>query len=175
MSDELTPFFHATYVGRLEGISLHGLVLGAPRSIGGAAYDAHAASGVFVTSHAGVPYWYEKAQAFANDQSDDVVADGLVPVMLRVWLDEDDLAEDEVANFESVHAYAFISEDAIDSDDIEVWDGEAWIEIDYWEDVDPERGVDWEEDEDVEEGGYWLFTTSPPLLPEADDLDDEVA
>ena len=119
---------------------------------------------------AGVPYWYEKAQAFANDRSDDVVAAGLVPVVLRIYFEEDDeLEEDEVANSESVHADAWISPVPIEADDIEVWDGDEWIAIEYWEDIDPEQGAEWEEDD----GGYWLLPTSPLLLPVGDELEVE--
>ncbi len=169
----MDPYFHATYTGRLEGIARHGLVVGAPRSIGAASYDAHAGQGVFVSGPAGVPYWYEKAQAFANDRSDDIVDDGLVPVVLRIYFDADELEDDEVANDESVHADAFISPAAVAAAELEVWDGEEWIAIEYWEDIDPELGAEWEDDDDDDDGGYWTLPTSPALLPQPSELETE--
>lgn len=165
------PFFHTTYTARLKSIAERGLVIGAARSIGTTSYDAHAQQGVFLSGPDGVAYWYEKAQAFANDRSDDVVADGLVPVVLRFYVEEDDeMFEDDVANSESVHADAWISPEPIDRDELEVWDGAEWISIEHWEYVDPEQGAEWEEvDEEV---GYWTLPLDPPLLPSGAKLEE---
>jgi hypothetical protein len=165
-------FFHTTYVLRLPGIARQGLRVGAARSLGAASYDRHASRGVFLSGYDGVSYWYQIAQAFAEHHSDDVLGDGLVPVVLRVSVDADDIEEDDVANLESVHADAFISRDPIDPGDIEIWDGASWIDIEDHDDIDPELGVEWEEDEDVDDGGYWLFPSDPPLLPNDDQLDE---
>jgi hypothetical protein len=174
------PYFHTTYVNRLESIAARGLVVGAARSIGAPSYDVHAASGVFLSDADGVDHWFERAQAFADDRSDSLLDDGFVPVVLRVWVDEPDkLVPDEVANQETIHADDnWISKAPIGPDAIEVWDGDsAWLRVEYWRDVDPELGVEWEDDADVDEGGYWLALTDSALLPsdeerQQDDDDD---
>jgi hypothetical protein len=165
------PFFHVTYSGRLQSIARRGLVIGAARSIGAAAYDQHAQRGVFVSGPDGVPYWYEKAQAFSHDGSDDAVTDGMIPVVLRIYFDEGaELVDDDIANAESVHADAWISPEPIEAGEIEFWDGEEWIAIDYWEDLDPELGAEWEDDDDSDDGGFWGLPDAPPLLPDSAQL-----
>lgn len=145
------PYFHTTYVNRLDSIAARGLVVGAARSIGAAGYDAHAARGVFLSDADGVDHWFERAQAFGDDRSDNLLDDGLVPVVLRVWVDDpDELVPDEVANQETIHADDnWISLAPIAPDAIDVWDGDAWLSVED-ADVDPELGLEWEDDDDVD-------------------------
>lgn len=139
--------YHVTYFNRLENISKNGLVPGAVRSIGSRAYDAHAAKGVFLTNMDGVDYWYNKAEAFAEHNSDNVYEDGLVPVVLRIDYDGlvSELETDEPGSEDS-RQDAYIHRGTIGPEYLEVWTGQGWIPVeDYWGEVDIELALDKEE------------------------------
>ena len=167
----MLELFHVTYFGRLGAIASRGLVAGASRSIGARSLDFHAKRGVFLSDGDGVDFWFERAQEFAEHNSDDVLADGLVAVVLRVTLEDGaSLVPDEVANQEGSSRFFdnWISTEAVDPDDIEVWSGSDWLDVEDWSDLDPELGVEWEDDEDSDGGGYWLTILDSPLLPPDD-------
>lgn len=162
---------HVTHFNRLENISKNGLTPGAARSIGGSAYDTHAAKGIFLTDFGGVDFWYNKAEAFAEHNSDNVYEDGLVPVVLRIDYDglQTDLETDEPGSTDS-RQDAFIHRGPIGPEHIEVWTGSDWIPVeDYWGEVDIELTLDKEELEgdDGEPEEYYLFKYSNqnPLIP----------
>lgn len=163
--------YHVTYFNRLENISKRGLVPNSARSIGGGAYDTHAAKGIFLSEKDGVDFWYNRAEAFAEHNSDNVYEDGFVPVVLRIDYDGlvADLQSDEIGSKDS-YREAYIHNGPIDPGYIEVWTGNDWIPVeDYWGEVDIELALDKEEveGEDGMPEEYYLFkySTQNPLIP----------
>jgi len=163
------PLYHVTYFNRLGGISEAGLRPGMARSIGAGGYDAHSKKGVFLTEDDGVSFWFNRAEQFAEHNSDNPLEDGLVPVVLKIdpaaFL-EDDLFDDELGSKDAV-AGAYIIPDGIDADYIDVWDGTNWIPVDEWDSIDIEQSFDKEEieDEDGDDDAYFMFKYDNPLLP----------
>lgn len=164
------PLYHVTYAGRLDSISQNGLQPGSQRSIGASSYDAHAAKGVFLTEEGGVYFWANRAEDFANSNSDEPYEDGLTPVVLRVspsGFTEDGLMDDELGSDDS-RSGAYIWPGDIGPEHLEVFDGSNWIDVSDWETIDFLQAFDEEEIED-EDGGpetYLLFKHTNPLVPQ---------
>ena len=163
------PLYHVTYFNRLDGISGAGLRPGMARSIGAGGYDAHAKKGVFLTEDDGVNFWFNRAEQFADHNSDNPLEDGLVPVVLRIdpaaFL-EDDLLDDELGSKDSLSG-AYIHPVGIEPDYIDVWDGSNWIPVDNYDSIDIEQSFDREsiEDEDGGDDEYFMFKYDNPLKP----------
>jgi hypothetical protein len=174
MLEELLPFlfeeveaewlYHVTYFNRLEGISDNGLQPGSARSIGAPSYDVHAAKGIFLTEQEGVRFWYNKAESFAEHNSDNPYEEGLAPIVLRVDYEglKTDLQTDELGSEDS-RADAYIHAGGIDPEYIEAWDGSSWIPIeDYW-DIDTEQAFEIEEDSEDTGEVFYFFKDNNPL------------
>lgn len=161
--------YHVTYDGRLPGIAQEGLRAGRGRSIGGASYDAHVSGAVFLTEADGVPFWFHKAEEWANHASDDPLGDELTPVVLRVDYESiiDACEEDEHGTRDAMYD-AWRCTTVVEPGEIEVWDGDAWVEVD--EGVDPEGSYDqWTED-DGERYVTLRRDDENPLFPFKDDM-----
>jgi len=162
--------YHVTTYARLANIAQEGLQPGRARSIGASALDAHARRGIFFTEPKGVIFWFGRAEIWADDGSDDPFEDLLVPVVLRIFDDEDILGEldsDDIGTRDAGGEPAWIGTQPIAPEDIEIWDGSEWIPIADWENVDPEQSFDTDSDED-DEGGpieFHVFKSDNPLLP----------
>lgn len=161
--------YHVTTYRRLREIAERGLERGRARAIGASAYDDHARRGIFLTSAEGVFFWHSRAEDHAEHGSDDLLEDGVVPVVLRI--DErgipDDRLEGDPIGTHDARADAWIAEGPIDPEYIEVFDGDDWIPIHEWRRIDPHLGVVEEEDPDGEEGEVlYFFPDRSPLLPE---------
>lgn len=160
--------YHVTYSGRLPSIASRGLRPGQARAIGAPSYDSHAAKGVFLTTPNGVFYWHSRSEAFAEHQSDDFVADELIPVVLRVEVYDSDNAEVDELGSRDALAEAYIVKHAIAPGRLEVFDGSDWIDVADYDSIDFEQAVDTQ----VEKGeyddpvAYHYFKTRSPLLPE---------
>jgi hypothetical protein len=167
--ESLDPLYHVTYYNRLGSISNAGLKPRMARSIGAPGYDSHAQKGVFLTEKEGIKFWYSRAEDFANYNSDTPLEDGLVPVVLKIdpdGFDEEKILEDELGTKDSFND-AYIINDTISPDYIEVWDGTTWLSIQDWQDIDTTQAFDKEEieGEDGEPEEYYLFKYNNPLEP----------
>lgn len=165
----LEPYFHVTYSGRLEAIDREGLRPGSGRGIGARSLDFYRVQGVFVSDAEGVPFWFQRAQEFAEHAADDPLEEGLVPVVLRVWVDpvKDTLVEDPLGAADS-RAGAWIITPSVADDCIELWVGEEWVDlVDGVDQLEPARGLEWDE---VDAGGYWYQRVDSPLEPDDDAL-----
>lgn len=153
--------FHTTYANRIESIAESGLSPDEASSIGSAAYDQHRDGGVFLSDEDGIHYWHERAEEWANNKSDDVVDDGLIPVVLRVRIDIDEECEDdEVGSSDSRHE-AFKCFGGVEPENIEIWSGHAWLPVHDWGRVDMSLGHD--------EDGYLAGSFESPLVPTGDE------
>lgn len=167
------PLYHVTYFNRLEGIASAGLRPRMARSIGAASYDAHASKGVFLTEADGVSFWYSRAEAFAEHNSDNPMEDGLVPVVLQIdpaGFTMEELSDDELGSRDAF-AGAYIHPTGIEAEHIDVWDGEGWILVEDWQEIDVEQAFDREESEDEynEDGElevWHTFKQDSPLEPD---------
>ncbi len=158
--------YSVTWNGRLESIAEHGLVPNAPEAIGRGAYRSHSEGRVFLTHCDGVFFWYSRYQDHADSLSDDVLEDGMVPVVIRVRRAavRHELNEDPDGLRDAKHPAWFI-EGEIPPDEIEVWSGTTWEPVSGWESIDPRLALDTEEDPDEpgEELHWWR--NSEPLRP----------
>lgn len=157
--------YHVTTVRRLEAISEDGLVAGRARAIGASAYDSHAKQGIFLTVGEGVFFWHARAEDHAEHGSDDLLEDGVVPVVLRVMAEDIDgkLIPDEIGTGDAKHD-AWIASGPIEPVALEVFDGEEWVSIvENWDAVDPALGVEEFEEDDGET--FYLFPNESKLFP----------
>jgi hypothetical protein len=159
------PVFHVTYSRFLGGIARHGLVPGRGRSIGGASYDAHRRGAIFLTSADGIGFWAEKAEQWAEQGSENAYEDGLVPVVLRVNIDPDELCEIDELGTADAKADAYRCETEVEPEYLEVWDGDDWLPIEDYNDVDTRLAFDFEETDDGDEL-VWFVAESPLIPPD---------
>lgn len=137
------PLYHVTYFANLDGIAEQGLVAGAGHSIGGDGLAAHKAGRLFLTETEGIGFWMGRAEEWAEHNSDNPVEDWLVPVVLRVKAPaDDDLEDDEIGTRDAGGRSAYHTEAAIDPDHVQVFDGEHWIPIYDFEDIDITAAAD---------------------------------
>jgi hypothetical protein len=158
---------HVTYYSRLDSIARSGLTPGSERSIGGGAYDSHAAKGVFLTTEEGASFWFNRAEAFAEHNSDNAYEDGLVPMVLSIeteHLDPDLIEEDKLGTSDSKHN-AYIYKGKVPRQAITLWDGVDWIDVSEYHTIDTRDAFDFETEEDEETGEerelVWFKTQSP--------------
>jgi len=166
--DALTELYHVTFDGSLDSIGQGGLD---PSVVGvwdDSSYGAHSRGRVFLTDEDGIQFWYNRFEEQSNARSDDPREDGAVPVVLRVRVPEDLLHEDPLGSRDSLAGAYYVLE-PIGPSDIELWDGDGWVEPS--DGVDPELALEWEDDSDVESGGYWMFNDSNPLAAPDTDFD----
>lgn len=123
--------YHATFLGRLDGIARKGLQRGGGSQFGGG-YAGHSRGRIFLTEWSGVPYWMSKMEDIANHNSDwdSPESAAWMPVALRVDLGglAGRLGDDEIGSRDAMSKAWFIEED-IPSDLIEAWDGSRWVPV----------------------------------------------
>jgi hypothetical protein len=156
------PLYHVTFFRNLEGIAEDGLLPagGGRQGLGNYGW-AHKARGVFVSEAGGLIFWLSKAEDWANHRSDRVLDEGYVPVVLRVPRPRGDLEEDELGAGDAREGAWILG--GVPPEDVEVWDGRAWLPVGEWERVDPALGVTVEDDD---EGDLqWLKGYDSPLTP----------
>lgn len=147
--------YHVTYIKNLDNIASSGLTPNAESGIGGPALAGHKAGKVFLTDAGGVSFWLNRAEQFAYHNSDNPGEDGLVPVVLRMREQADwKLKLDDVGTDDS-GSEAFSYAGSLNPDDLEAWDGTAWVSI-YSASLDPMNYVD--------EEGYLQDTLNSPKL-----------
>jgi hypothetical protein len=121
--------YHATFLGRLGGISSKGLVPSSGSQFNGG-YSAHSKGRVFLSGKKGLLFWLGKMEDIAQHESDFTEPENLgwTPVALRVSLKDIKLHDDELGRKDS-YADAWFSEGPILPGDIEVWDGSRWASL----------------------------------------------
>ena len=156
--------YHATYFNRLPFIEIEGLQPFQRRSIGSEAYSGHARGRIFLTARDGVEFWTTRAEEFAEHASDDVLEDGLIPVLLRVRIsDVAGLTPDDLGTSDAF-AGAWMTTEAIEPDALEIWVGSSWAPLDYWEMMDPSIALK-NMAAPGEAGPIWVFKDESPLTP----------
>ena len=86
-------------------------------------------------------FWYDRAEQHAFDMSDDPMEDGLTPVVIRVDAEGLDLEYDDVGSRDA-SADAWIVRESIDLEDLSVWNGSEWIDVENSWTIDVEQAYD---------------------------------
>jgi len=152
--------YHVTYYKDLGSIEDSGLSPGGGGAMGRGGYSGHSRGRLFMTEEAGLPFWYGRMEEHANDLSDDPLEDGYVPVVLR--FPEPEETEVDEPGTQDARAESFYSEEGVDPDDIEIWDGSSWIPLSGWEGVDPSQAFEVDE---YDGESFHVFRADSPLLP----------
>ena len=158
--DYEAPLYHVTYSGRLAGIAGAGLIPGAAESIGGQTYAGHRKGAIFLTEPDGLSFWHEKAEEWAHHRSDDLLEDGLIPVVLRVWPDVECKHDEPGTRDAGSTAWKCLGR--VEPDEIEIWSGVKWLPVDEYEDVDASAALD--------EDGYMVGFWDNALVPTEADM-----
>jgi len=135
------PLYHITFAANLPGIAEHGLRSGG-RGIGGIALAGHKRGRIFLTELEGVSFWTERAEQLAADQSDDILGDELIPVVIKVEDPPEELEHDAIGTKDSGGHDAYYCACTIEPDDLQVWDGSDWIDLADHGSIDLDQAVD---------------------------------
>lgn len=157
-TDYEAPVYHVTYSGSLPLIAQHGLQ--PDRGPGmGEQYDAHRKGAVFLTDPDGLSFWHERAEEWAHHRADDLLAEGVVPVVLRAWT-EVPCELDEIGSHDA-NAPAWKCLGVVQPGELELWSGDGWVPVTDYEEVDFSRAVD-------DEGYLAVFSENELVPTEAD-------
>ncbi|KKK71948.1 hypothetical protein LCGC14_2908800, partial [marine sediment metagenome] len=137
--------YHITYYKDLGSIDEEGLNPGGGGAMGRGGYSGHSQGRLFMTEEAGLFFWFGRMEEHASDMSDDPLEDGYVPVVLR--FPEPDAEVDEPGTRDAM-ADSFYSEERVDPENIEIWDGSSWVSLSDWGNVDPAGSFDVDEFDD---------------------------
>ena len=160
--EDLDWLYHVTWYKDLGSIDESGLDTGAGKALGKGGYGGHSSGRLFMTDEGGLFFWFGRMEEHATHDSDDPLGDGHVPVVLR--FPEPESIEPDEAGTSDAKSDAFYTEGAVDSYDIEVWDGSSWIPLEDWGDIDPSISFDVDEDEG-EEWHVFKDVRQNPLFP----------
>jgi hypothetical protein len=166
-ADEELDFFHVTTYDRLPDIAEDGLMPDRGRGIGSAAYDAHRKGYVFLADADDLDRWHSLAERWAEYATDKPCDEDIIPVVLRVAIDEEAVEIDDVARAEgSYGAWKYKGE--IEPEYLEVFTGAEFVPIEDWDTFDPMDACEWVDEPDLEEGGFYQFKMESVLLPDRD-------
>ena len=154
--------YHVTYYKDLGSIDEQGLNPGGGGTMGRGGYSGHSRGRLFMTEESGLFFWFGRMEEHASDLSDDPLEDGYVPVVLR--FPEPDAEVDEPGTQDAT-ADSFYSEEGIESDAIEIWNGSSWASLSGWRGIDPSGSFDEDEFED-EVMHVFKDIDENPLFPE---------
>jgi len=160
LTQDLIELYHVTYLNRLESISESGgldpAATGVFKQTG---YGGYSRGKLFLTEAGGIGYWYSKFEDHAEYHSEDLMDDGMIPVVLRVRVPEASLREDAVGARDAMYDAYYVTE-IIDDTDIELWDGKRWSGSLDPNVIEPEQAVEWRsdsEEDDPDYEGFWQF------------------
>jgi hypothetical protein len=115
-------WYHITYAKNMPSIAWKGLIRNARPNWSHGGYDIHSKEGIYVTIPQLISYWIEKFQNLAEHNSDNILQDKLIPIILRFKLHEEKLKPDQLGNPED-RAY---QAQRIKPERIEMWTGRSW-------------------------------------------------
>lgn len=157
--------YHVTFYRNLPKIAVQGLRPGGPGSMGrGGGYDTHSKGKVFLTTFSGLRFWHMRAEEHASNMADDLLGEGVIPVVLRV--PEMAAEDDPLGNRDSVSGKSLMTTEAIPANLIEIYSGSRWVPVRSYASVDPKAALDYFE----WDGGYWEFKSDSPLLPKHESI-----
>jgi hypothetical protein len=119
--------YHVTYVNQLPSIGSGGLLPGAPTSFE-SGQAARSSGRVFWTEPSAIGFWMEKKGDVAENESDNPVQDGLIPIVLRTYEPEGELYDDEAGSQDAPDA-AYYTEEPMPPSELELWNGHSWVPV----------------------------------------------
>ena len=155
--------YHITMLNNLESISSEGLRPGSGQSLGHGGNIGRSFGNIFLTDKNGISHWYHIAERIAEDRSDNLLEDLMIPVVLRIPKTDEDKEDTSAEGYGYLDQAEYKIQDSIDPDDIEVWDGKKWVGIEQYDNINPEDALDIvEEESDEEESDE--FSSEPIIL-----------
>jgi hypothetical protein len=149
--------YHVTFYRNLDSISDIGLDY---NEFGGANFQKthliqNSRNGNFFTPDLKqVANWVDTLTQNANDRSDDIYEDGLIPIVLKFTVNRNTFTPDQ----HSEYPKSYYTKKIIHPANIQVWNGSNWVSINDWGSIDLSKFVDWED-----RYGYYEITNPYPL------------
>jgi len=176
--------YHITFYRNLGSIAAEGLQVGYGGGAGqGAGYQEHSSQGVFTTEWGGVFSWFNKVEAWGESMlsgSQSTYSEDLFPVVLAVKHEGSDPVYDEIGSNDVFEDAWILQPEEVPEESVLLWNGEAWVDIQDWGTIDPDKAFTKEHSGEFDEYGeeeiyYWeteyLLPTEPAPL-EAFDLEE---
>jgi hypothetical protein len=157
---EREVYYHVTYMKNLNGIGRRGLIKSArPNFNARSSLAYHSQNGLFLANKE-VKYWIDVYENWANDGSDNILKDGLIPVILRVRAFSDLTKPDQ---YPGNPAGAWIYPKNIRSEYVEMWTGDTWTNQISKNSLNVKKFV---EKESYPGEGYWYNFLPYPYPPD---------
>jgi len=121
-----STYYHVTYLKNLSNIAREGLVPGRPSNFG-PGYSGYSQGKLFFSDAGSVRFWAIRLGDLADNESDNPIEDGLIPVPLKVDL-RADIYSDEIGTRDSQGRSIYITQQ-IPPTIIHVFDGRRWLPI----------------------------------------------
>jgi len=120
--------YHVMYLNNLQGIISEGLGSGSGQTF--TTMESHSSGRLFITEESGVFFWNSRYEDWANHKSDNPAEEGYIPITLRFAYPDDELMIiDELGTNDSRHDSFYLEDGYISPDEIEVYDGTAWVAL----------------------------------------------
>lgn len=128
--DKQDYLYHVSYYAYIDSIMDDGLVRDRNRTFSHGSYGSHSKGKIFLTEWRGVGFWFDKYENMAQHNSDNPAEDGLIPICLRIDMQEfgGQVETDEVGTSDAYYKAFYTLED-ISPDVMEIWDGEKWAQM----------------------------------------------
>lgn len=155
--------YHVAPAANVEAIAGEGIVAGIGATFAGGATRNYSNGWNFFTEAAGVIFWFSRVRdhiEYAYEPDDHAI---YFPVLLRIPMFAISNLQDDESGSNDARAKAYKTQDSVDPEDIEYWNGSAWLPVEDFSSADElERGgiasSEWvsEEtyDDDGAENGY---------------------
>lgn len=153
--------YHLTFYKNIDSILENGLNHGFSSAVGRGGYAGYSAGKTFLTDLSGVKFWYSKMEENAQDLSDNIIEDQMIPVVLRIDVEGLEMQTDEIGSKDS-SAQSFTTTLPIEPEYIDIWDGSSWVSLE--DEIDLHQAITIEEDND-ETLIYFKPTYSNKLIP----------
>lgn len=152
--------YHVSYYRSIPLIAVRGLRPGNGTGAGRGGNKGYSNGKLFSTSASGVAFWYDRMQLHAEDRSDNIYKDELVPVVIR-WMPESKYDVDEIGS-EDANAEAFHTNEVISPDKLEIWNGNSWVSIGNYKSINILDALDIENDNGITL--YYFKQNNNPLI-----------
>jgi len=155
--------YHVTYLPNIDKIRSKGLIPGKGQTFG-KSYQGYSKGKLFLTEWDGLSFWVDKYSDHAehNYGGEDIVVDGVFPIVLRVNVDKADI--DEIGSKDARSNSYYITE-SVPAKAIDVWNGSKWVKIKQLDVDDLKDQIIQETDtEEIEEDDGEEYTIYYPNL-----------
>lgn len=150
--------YHITYYRNLDSINDNGLDY---QDYGGANFEKNHLiqnsrnGNFFTTDIKQIHNWLHVLEYQANDKSDNIYEDGLIPIILKFNINRNSFNIDQ----HSEYPKSYFTRKIINPQSIFCWNGSGWIPIYSWERISLDKFVDYID----EDGGYYELNQYYPL------------